>query len=73
MTAITFLGAMAPTLAAKPLSTFNGIVRHVSAGNIKVYNPRSGKTMGFALSPHFQNIFKKGHSKTSQLATIAPG
>ena len=29
--------------------------------------------MGFVLPPHFQNVFKKGHSKTSYLATIAPG
>ncbi len=61
----------APAVAA-PTYVFNGIVRHVSAGNIKVYNPRSQKTMGFALAPHFHNVFKGG-SKTAQLSTIAAG
>ena len=71
--ALALLFNVAPSLAAKPPGVFNGIVRHVSADNIKVYDPRSKKTMGFVLPPHFQNVFKKGHSKTSYLATIAPG
>jgi hypothetical protein len=64
---------LAPSLAAKAPGVFNGIVRHVSTDNIKVYDPRSRKTMGFVLPPHFSNVFKKGHSKTEYLATIAPG
>ena len=63
---------VAPTLAAKPPSVFNGIVRHVSANNIKVYDPKLGKTMGFLIAPKFHNVFKAG-SKTTQLSTIAPG
>ena len=73
VSALAFFVAFAPALAAKPLSTFSGIVRHVSVSNIKVYNPRTQKTMGFAIASHFHNIFKKGKSKTTQLATIAPG
>ena len=71
--ALALLFTIAPSLAAKPPSVFNGIVRHVSVDNIKVYDPKLKKTMGFVLPPHFQNIFKKDHSKTSYLATIAPG
>jgi hypothetical protein len=61
-----------PALAKKADSTWSGIVRHVSAENIKVYNPAQKKTIGFVLSPHFKNVFHHG-SKTVQLATIAPG
>ena len=73
VSALAFFVAVAPALAAKPLGTFSGIVRHVSVSNIKVYNPKTQKTMGFAIESHFHNIFKRGKSKTTQLATIAPG
>jgi hypothetical protein len=68
--AVALLFNVAP---AKAPGVFNGIVRHVSSDNIKVYDPRSQKTMGFVLPPHFTNVFKSGHSKTKYLATIAPG
>ncbi len=51
---------------------FYGIVRHVSANNLKVYNPVQKKTVSFLIAPKFHNVFKKG-SKTTQLSTIAPG
>jgi hypothetical protein len=51
---------------------FYGIVRHVSANNIKVYNPVQKKTVSFLIAPKFHNVFKNG-SKTTQLSTIAPG
>lgn len=51
---------------------FYGIVKHVSANNLKVYNPVQKKTVSFLIAPKFHNVFKKG-SKTTQLSTIAPG
>jgi len=51
---------------------FYGIVRHVSANNLKVYNPVQKKTVSFLIAPKFHNVFKAG-SKTTQLSTIAPG
>ncbi len=51
---------------------FYGIVRHVSANNIKVYNPVQKKTVSFLIAPKFHNVFKAG-SKTTQLSSIAPG
>ncbi len=60
-----------PALAKAPM-VFNGIVRHVSADNIKVYDPKADKTMGFAIAPKFHNVFKSG-GKTTQLSTIAAG
>ncbi len=58
--------------AANTAMRFYGIVKHVSANNIKVYNPVQKKTVSFLIAPKFHNVFKKG-SKTTQLSTIAPG
>lgn len=70
--AFTMLCNLAPSLASKPPAVFSGIVRHVSANNIKVYDAKADKTMGFAIAPKFHNVFKSG-SKTTQLSTIAAG
>jgi hypothetical protein len=69
--AVTFALDAAPAVAKAP-EIFNGIVRHVSAENIKVYDPKTQKTVGFLLDPKFHNVFKKG-GKTTELSTIAPG
>ncbi len=51
---------------------FNGIVRHVSATNIKVYDPKTRQTVGFGLAPKFKNVFR-ANDQTTQLAAIKPG
>ncbi len=63
---------LTPALAKNTAMRFYGVVKHVSAANIKVYDPKTKQTIGFALSPHFHNVFKSG-SKTAQLSEIAPG
>ena len=70
--AALFALASMPASARNTAMRFYGVVKHVSAQNIKVYNPKTKQTVGFALSPHFHNVFKPG-SKTAQLSEIAPG
>ncbi len=71
LAALAFAFTAAPALAAKT-RVYNGIVRHVSVNNIKVYDPRSKQTLGFIIAPKFHNVFKAG-GKTAQLSTIAAG
>jgi hypothetical protein len=52
---------------------FQGIVRHISSNNIKVYNNATGKTQGFVLVPRFGNVFKADGRTPSDLHHIAAG
>lgn len=51
---------------------FNGIVRHVSENNIKVYDPATKQTLGFAIAPKFKQVFTP-EKQTTQIAKIKPG
>jgi hypothetical protein len=64
----------APAYAYKPTGVMYGTVQHVSSDNIKIRDQATGKTMGFLLTPHFNNIFtKEGHKATAQQAFLRPG
>lgn len=52
-------------------STYYGIVKHVSADNIKVYNPKAHETLSFLIAPKFDKVFKD--KKTVEMKTIKPG
>ena len=71
--AVAFITGALPASATNTAMRFYGVVKHVSADNIKVYDPKTKQTVGFALTPHFHNVFKKSGSKTAQLSEIAPG
>lgn len=62
----------ASPVSAKGPSVFNGIVRHVSTNNIKVYDPASKQTLGFAIAPKFKAVFENG-KQTTQIAAIHSG
>jgi hypothetical protein len=66
-----FLSHAAPASAKTDI--FNGIVRHVSTDNIKVYDPVSKKTVGFAILPKFNKIFSDKDKTTYQMSAIKPG
>ncbi len=75
--ALAMLLALAATgfaSAAKAgTQVFQGIVRHISSNNIKVYNNATGKTQGFVLVPRFGNVFKADGRTPSDLHHIAAG
>ena len=72
--ALTLAVTAAPALAVKAGSqVFIGLVRHVSTGNIKVYNPRTHQTLSFALVPRFNNIRSRTGSTTQQMSALRPG
>ncbi len=72
LTLATLSAAGSPAMATNTAMRFYGIVQHVSANNIKVYNPVQHKTVSFLIAPKFHNVFKKG-SKTTQLSQIPRG
>ncbi|PZR58362.1 MAG: hypothetical protein DLM50_04425 [Candidatus Meridianibacter frigidus] len=69
ISAALLLSAVQAALAAE----FYGITRHVSTTNIKVYNPKSGQTLGFAILPKFKNVFSEDGKTTYQMAKIHAG
>ncbi len=72
--ALTILATAAPAMAVKAGSqVFQGLVRHVSANNIKVYNPDTKQTLGFALVPHFDKLFSSDGKTTRQMASLQAG
>ena len=52
---------------------FQGIVRHVSSENIKVYDNHSKKTQSFMIVPRFGNVFKADGTTAAQMKDIAAG
>jgi len=52
---------------------FQGIVRHISSNNIKVYDNATRQTQGFVLVPRFGNVFKADGRTPSDLHHIAAG
>jgi hypothetical protein len=75
--AVALLVALAVTgiasAARAGTQVFQGIVRHVSSNNIKVYNNASGQTQAFVLLPRFGNVFKADGRTPSDLHHIAAG
>jgi len=75
--AFALLAALAATgiaSAAKAGSeVFQGIVRHISSNNIKVYNPATKQTQAFVLVPRFGNVFKADGRTPSDLHHVAAG
>ncbi len=69
---LTVASVAAPSLAKRPPDNFYGIVRHVSTANIKVYDPITKQTLGFALTPKFKNVFGTGNT-TTQMSAIKAG
>jgi hypothetical protein len=59
--------------SAKITSTFYGIVDHVSVNSIKVTNPKTHETLGFALLPKFKQIFSNNGKTTYQMSKIHSG
>jgi hypothetical protein len=66
---------VAPTAATAKVgsATFNGLVRHVSTNNIKVYDPHSGQTLSFVILPKFDQIFSADGKTTYQMKKLHPG
>jgi hypothetical protein len=75
--ALTLLAALAATgiasAARAGTQVFQGIVRHVSSSNIKVYDPASKQTQAFVLVPRFGNVFKADGRTPSDMHHIAAG
>ncbi len=74
---IAFLGALVALAfiiqSAASAAVFYGITRHVSTTNIKVYDPKSHQTLGFALFPKFKNVFSDDGKTTYQMSAIKAG
>ncbi len=80
----TFLGLAAAfaiigfSTVAAPAATagsqvFEGITRHVSENNIKVYDPHSGKTQSFMIVGRFGNVFSADGRHQKQMKDIVAG
>jgi hypothetical protein len=65
--------APAPVLAKNASMIYTGIVVHVSTDNIKVQDPKTHKTVGFAVAPKFKNVFGGKDNTTYQMSAIKPG
>jgi hypothetical protein len=66
------LGAASASVKAGS-QVFEGLVKHVSTTDLKVYNPSSKKTMGFALVPRFGNVFKSDGRTSQTVNDLAAG
>jgi hypothetical protein len=51
---------------------FDGEVLHVSANNLKVFNPKTHESLSFLLVPHFKRIFSRD-GKSTQMAALREG
>ena len=75
--ALALLIALAATgfaSAAKAgTQVFQGIVRHISSNNIKVYDNASKKTQSFVLVPRFGNVTKADGRTAAQMSDIRAG
>ena len=63
---------VAPAAAAKTDMVFNGIITHLTGDNLKVRNPKTGQTVGFALVSKALHVFGSDRS-TVALNRLHPG
>lgn len=68
-----FLVSPTAVVAKVGSATFNGLVRHVSTDNIKVYDPRTKQTLSFLILPKFDQIFSGDGKTTYQMKKLHPG
>jgi hypothetical protein len=52
---------------------YEGLLKHVSTDNIKVYNPTEKKTLSFLIVPHFGNVFTDSGRKQVQMSALTAG
>jgi hypothetical protein len=52
---------------------YEGLVKHVSTSDLKVYNPSTKKTLSFVLVPRFGNVFKSDGRTPVQVKDLAAG
>jgi hypothetical protein len=73
--ALVFAVAVASASAAVKAGSqvYYGLVKHVSTTDLKVYDPKTKKTMGFVLVPRFGNVFKSDGRTPSALNNISAG
>jgi hypothetical protein len=71
--AIAFLAVGIASAAQAGHQVFQGIVRHVSSDNIKVYDNHSMKTQSFMIVARFGNVFKADGTTPAQMKDIAAG
>lgn len=70
--ALAIAGSSTASFAASGVNdTYYGILRHVSADNIKVYDPHTKQTLSFLIVPRFGNVFHNG--KEIQMETLHNG
>lgn len=72
---LVFLAAVAtPQFAlAGKTNNFYGEVVHVSAENVKVYDPKAKQTLSFVLTPKFDQIFSTDGKTTYQMKALKHG
>jgi hypothetical protein len=71
--AVLALSGLLVGVAMAKTSTFTGDVVHVSTTNIKVYNPDSKQTLGFVLTPHFDQVISRSGKATIEMKDLKPG
>ena len=66
---------VAAPAAAVPVgsSWVEGTLVHISASNIKVKDDKTGKELGFALVPHFDQVFSSDGKTTYQMKNLHSG
>lgn len=74
--ALPIIALIAAALVGRPAlaaSTFYGEVVHVSVNNVKVYDPASHQTLGFVLTPEFDQLFSDNGKSTYQMKDLKHG
>jgi hypothetical protein len=73
--ALLFIIASAvPQIAlAGKTNNFYGEVVHVSLNNVKVYDPKGHQTLGFVVTPKFDQIFSDNGKTTYQMKDLKHG
>lgn len=70
---LAFIASMTLPQLALAASTFYGEVVHVSAENIKVYDPKTKQSLSFVLTPKFDQVFSANGKTTYQMKNIKKG
>jgi len=65
--------ALALLTQAAFAAVFYGITVHVSTTNIKVHDPKSGQTLGFSVTPKFNQVFSQDGKTTYQMTAVKAG
>ncbi|MFN2448532.1 MAG: hypothetical protein ABR508_01890 [Candidatus Baltobacteraceae bacterium] len=73
--AVLFLAAFAAPQAALAGKTnnFYGDVVHVSVNSVKVFDPKAKLTLGFVLTPKFDQVFSGNGKTTYQMKYLKAG